>query len=585
MREQLIPMTKNKKKNRNLSSMYNENNNSKVMSRIVRIFLIILLSLQIFGCMKAEQPEGLMAYWSFDEGRSDIIDCLPSRYNGNSINPKWEKGIKGEAFNFTGDNSIKIDNCDVNLDRMFTIMFWIKTSESADDQILLSKGNENDEGHFCLYVQNKGFLKFKANGIDTIGCGVVDDNQWHHVAITYNGEDMKVYLDSLDQGGPIYTFIDIPGITQVSGSIPLSTATLCIGNNNEKEKLPFKGLLDELKMYNRELSKQEILSDLNSCPHPKVLPPVADNPVITDPVWKSCKDGCLTYNPIEKNWWYFFMQIRNGGENGVVDHYGTTVGASKSEDGGLTWNYQGTLKGLYINPGMNTVWAPDIFWDDSTKMFHAYVAYIKGVHRGWGNHKSINHYTSSDIVNWEYHEEYNFSDMNIDCTVAKLPDGKWGMWYKDETNGDITGFAIGNTFHDFQFSGFIDKNDVGRVALEGAEIFHWNGYYWLLGDDRFTKPDYHYNGIRVYRSKDCYNWDLMPSIVTENENGYLMGHHPEVVIVNDSVAYISYFVVPEWRSDNCFAYTETTMLKFDGNTLQVDRNDKFQGRFPDYIAD
>lgn len=42
--------------------------------------------------------------------------------------------------------------------------------------------------------------------------------------------------------------------------------------------------------------------------------------------------------------------------------------------------------------------------------------------------------------------------MNIDCTVHRLPNGKWGMWFKDETRNQ-TGFAEGKDLYSFQYVG------------------------------------------------------------------------------------------------------------------------------------
>ena len=77
------------------------------------------------------------------------------------------------------------------------------------------------------------------------------DNQWHHVYLTYDGSSMKLYVDAEPKDSH-----------PVSGTID-STATLNIGQHNsavyDGTSKAFKGQLDDLQIYNKALTADEIL--------------------------------------------------------------------------------------------------------------------------------------------------------------------------------------------------------------------------------------------------------------------------------------------------------------------------------------
>jgi hypothetical protein len=114
---------------------------------------------------------------------------------------------------------------------------------------------------------NRGKLEFE--GQVNIGADpVLDDNQWHHVAATYDGKTVSCYVDGVPKSHP------------VKNAKPLKKDPwdLCIGNSTVNygtgELLAFDGFIDEVRIYNRALSADEIKS-LATATHAgmDVLPP------------------------------------------------------------------------------------------------------------------------------------------------------------------------------------------------------------------------------------------------------------------------------------------------------------------------
>ena len=75
-------------------------------------------------------------------------------------------------------------------------------------------------------------------------------NAWSHVAATYDGAALRLYVD----GAPA-------GSTAVTGSMAVTSGVLRIGGNNLWNEW-FSGLIDEVRIYDRALSQAEIQEGL-----------------------------------------------------------------------------------------------------------------------------------------------------------------------------------------------------------------------------------------------------------------------------------------------------------------------------------
>jgi hypothetical protein len=76
-------------------------------------------------------------------------------------------------------------------------------------------------------------------------------NTWTHLATTYNGFTLSLYVNGV-----------LVASQTITGSILTSTGDLRIGGNSVWGEF-FKGRLDEIRVYNRALTQAEIQSDMN----------------------------------------------------------------------------------------------------------------------------------------------------------------------------------------------------------------------------------------------------------------------------------------------------------------------------------
>ena len=77
-------------------------------------------------------------------------------------------------------------------------------------------------------------------------------NTWSHLASTYDGTTLRLYVNGTQVGSVATT-----------GSIEVSSGVLRIGGNTIWGEY-FSGLIDEVRIYNRALSATEIQTDMNT---------------------------------------------------------------------------------------------------------------------------------------------------------------------------------------------------------------------------------------------------------------------------------------------------------------------------------
>jgi hypothetical protein len=254
-------------------------------------------------------------------------------------------------------------------------------------------------------------------------------------------------------------------------------------------------------------------------------------PLFRDPIYDGAADPVVIWNRQAKEWWMIYTNRRatqEGPKYGWV--HGTDLGVASSSDGGSTWLYRGTLEGLETEWGRNTFWAPEIIWHDG--LYHMYVTYVHGVPVDWTGKARIRHYTSPDLIRWEFQSTLGISEENvIDACVYQLPNGMFRMWFKQWNH---TYAAESKDLYDWQPIGPV----ITERGHEGPNVFRLSGYYWLIIDE--------WRGQGVYRSDDLQTWERNGIILDQpgkREDDETIGLHADVVVQGEE-GYIFYFTHP-----------------------------------------
>jgi len=90
-------------------------------------------------------------------------------------------------------------------------------------------------------------------------------------------------------------------------------------------------------------------------------------------------------------------------------------------------------------------------------------------------------YTSKDCWSWKHEDDMKLSSSNVIYpTFYTLPDGKWHIWYKDDTRGSITMTGESAILKDWTLG---EKPAIGGKPHEGPKIFFFNNLYWMITDE------------------------------------------------------------------------------------------------------
>ncbi|WP_437921084.1 hypothetical protein [Sphingobacterium sp. LRF_L2] len=256
-------------------------------------------------------------------------------------------------------------------------------------------------------------------------------------------------------------------------------------------------------------------------------------PLYRDPLEDGAADPVIVWNKQEKQWYMFYTNRRakSEGLQGVTWVHGTAIGIAKSTDG-VHWQYLDTAK--FSSPRSTaTLWAPDVI--EHKGVYHMYVTVVPGIFDDWKHERTIEHFTSKDLLHWKYQSTLNLSsDKVIDASVLQLPDGGWRMWYNNEKDGKSVYYADSKDLYHWE-----DKGKAVATRGEGPKVFFWRGSYRMIVDT--------WKGLAVYRSVDLKNWEKQPDLLLDKPgkgtDDQVIGGHPDVLVLHDR-AYLYYFTHP-----------------------------------------
>jgi len=277
---------------------------------LVLIFVILLLSMSTGDAFAGASAKAVTAvapvknpvgWWKFDGSAEDSVG---NNYGVESGNPAYGAGISGQAINFDGkdDYVVVADNggsAPIELSTgSFSIVFWVKSnfvgiSNSDIKEFIICNGTDGTEfdsggrgpggrasGRRYIIVFKDDDLRFIVDddATQTLLEGASDDfatDDWVHVVAIRDTEAKKLLLY---RNG----LLEISKNDRTTGSIASPGEPLFIGAKQREEAYAdgpagapvyhfFKGMLDDLQIYDYALSQAEIvnvmgLSSINVSP-------------------------------------------------------------------------------------------------------------------------------------------------------------------------------------------------------------------------------------------------------------------------------------------------------------------------------
>jgi len=220
----------------------------------VDIPVLQLRDIQVLGTGGGKPlPDGLVLHYSFDANTGDrIIDTSGSGSDGRVQGATYtSEGKIDGAMSFNGERAAVVVGNPRSLQLQdFTIAAWIKRGD-----VEKPSGNQGDDaeifgyghGGYMLGMAGDGRLFFSKVDIDNIVSQFqIRDGQFHHVAVTKNGNEVVFYLDGVGYPPQQYD----PGFE--------FTTDAALGTRADMMVHCFLGVIDELAVFNRALSPDEI---------------------------------------------------------------------------------------------------------------------------------------------------------------------------------------------------------------------------------------------------------------------------------------------------------------------------------------
>ena len=220
----------------------------------------------------------MITHWTFDGTGATVSDESGNGVNGTLVGPtRVNEGWSGSALSFDGiDDYVDAGRFDMPSGNGATIAFWFNADDfDVHDARFISKatGVQERDHYWMVSTINRTALRFrlKAGGTTTTlltSTNVIRPGQWYHVATTYDGSQMRIFLN-----GAEITKMNKSGAIDVNGSVPVAVGNQPDGTGDR----PFDGRLDDLRVYNYALDATAIAEIIDQ-PAPRTLAPPEFSP-------------------------------------------------------------------------------------------------------------------------------------------------------------------------------------------------------------------------------------------------------------------------------------------------------------------
>ncbi len=387
--------------------------------------IILLLGIVFSGFAQADINDGLVAHYEFEGNAKD------SSGNGNNGvehgGVTYVDGVIGKAVVLDKPN--KYININKSLEfKNYTVTYFVKVNnygnlygDSGASNEILSGANSHNDNAFEFYFTGDKKVAF-CN--DYLGCGKSDEsvdflNKWIFVSYVRKDNKITIYLNQ----NKLYTYNSSKNSTISIENLVIGKDQDCVGGCFADNQSVL-GLIDDLRIYNRALSDEEIkkLYKLGQFPETRNL-----------------SKGLVAWYEFENG---FFNKITNQNENNNwINQKNITI-----ENGYLKLinRYDGDKK-RYIKTKINTSNIDVLMIEKRTKLTTKdnYTQSSTSFENSNGERISIEynnyHYTNGDLshtVDTQNNEHFyifnrwDYKDANhFKYKLSKLVNPIWNKWF------------------------------------------------------------------------------------------------------------------------------------------------------------
>lgn len=250
--------------------------------RFLKILVTFLVAL---ATPFSNAEDNLLAHWKLD----DASGTTAADSSGNGLDgtlggdPQWASGKIGGALDLDGTGDY-VDCGDIlnGLALPFTFASWVYRNDEVDTSVVSSDDASSNYVGFWVHITAAGNTSMNygsgagtgpgARRTKASPNGVVAAGEWVHLAYVVRGPtDMDIYVNGSDVGG---------SYSGTGSGFATSSDPFYLGRRGTQY---FNALLDDVRVYNKSLTQEEILA---------LLPNVA--PIANDDAFGVLKNGTLS---------------------------------------------------------------------------------------------------------------------------------------------------------------------------------------------------------------------------------------------------------------------------------------------------
>lgn len=234
-------------------------NDLRQKSKLLTVAILTTTILLIAGTVSHAK---IIAAWLFDEGKGDVAkDYSGNGNDGKLMNgPQWVAGKFGGALEFDGKDDYVDCGNNESLDVIdaITVMAWVNIrGDGINNGIIFLKQEPTGTpgaSYGLVYLVASDQISFSLETVSNpwadypIG-DVVKNDTWYHVAGTYKSGELKAYLDG-----------ELKKEASPTGKIDPTPGPLHIGQEDAWAQEQFKGIIDEVAIFDVVLTEDEIKS-------------------------------------------------------------------------------------------------------------------------------------------------------------------------------------------------------------------------------------------------------------------------------------------------------------------------------------
>ena len=207
----------------------------------------------------------LRGWWTMDGNANDSSGLA----NHASLigSPTFVAGQVGQALslNGTSQNASVPDNNSLDLTTGMTLATWIRPTVTVNTtQDVVKKATNGGVNGYELSLSSAGKVFVRLNQvtsadtyrINSLTSYPLNNTAWMHIAATYDGTTIKLYINGVQEGG------------NLAGPAAIVTNTLAVGLGAQSDNTRrFAGLLDDARIYSSALSASQIATLASTSPN------------------------------------------------------------------------------------------------------------------------------------------------------------------------------------------------------------------------------------------------------------------------------------------------------------------------------